>query len=197
MLYGEQAIGGHWYNFDRSTGAMSTGLTDLGSKTVLYGEDGAMLYGLQQVEGVGERYFDRVTGELCRGRWVDDAGTPRRVDADGSLAEGERLVDGRWYWFAPGSEGVASTGFQDIPAGGSATKRVCYGPDGAMLYGEQAIGGHWYNFDRSTGAMSTGLTDLGSKTVLYGEDGAMLYGLQQVEGVGERYFDRVTGEMLK
>ena len=116
MLYGEQRVEGRWYNFDRATGAMSTGLTDLGYKTVLYGEDGAMLYGLQEVEGLGERFFDAVTGELCRGRWVDDGGTRRRVDDDGSLAEGERLIGGGWYWFAPGSEGVAATGFQEIPA---------------------------------------------------------------------------------
>ena len=195
MLYGEQRVEGRWYNFDRATGAMSTGLTDLGYKTVLYGEDGAMLYGLQEVEGLGERFFDAVTGELCRGRWVDDGGTRRRVDDDGSLAEGERLIGGGWYWFAPGSEGVAATGFQEIPAGGSA-KTVLYGGDGAMLYGEQRVEGRWYNFDRATGAMSTGLTDLGYKTVLYGEDGAMLYGLQEVEGLGERFFDPVTGEML-
>ena len=194
MLYGEQRVDGRWYNFDRVTGAMSTGLTDLGYKTVLYGEDGAMLYGLQQVEGSGERYFDRATGELCRGRWVDDLGTRRRVDDDGSLAEGERLVDGHWYWFAPGSEGGASTGFQDVPDG-SSTKRVYYGPDGAMLYGEQRVDGRWYWFDRRTGAMATGLTDIGYKTVLYGEDGAMLYGLQQVEGKGYLYFDLTTGAL--
>ena len=84
-----------------------------------------------------------------------------------------------------------STGFTELES-----KTVCYAGDGAMLYGEQKIGGKWYHFDGVTGAMSTGLTDLGYKTVLYGEDGAMLYGRQDFSGLGLRYFDLVTGELL-
>ena len=53
-----------------------------------------------------------------------------------------------------------------------------YYVDGLAVYGEQQIDGKWYHFDEVTGAMSTGLTDLGYKTALYGRQ----------EWMGSTYF---------
>ena len=201
MVHGERNIGGSWYHFDELSGEMSTGLTTIpaggGSKTVLYGEDGAMLYGLQQVGGLGERYFDTVTGSLRTG-WQDISGVKCYIQPDGSYASGELAYAGKWYYLDPESHGMAK-GLRSVPTSGGSSKTVYYAPDGAMVHGERNIGGSWYHFDELSGEMSTGLTTIpaggGSKTVLYGEDGAMLYGLQQVGGLGERYFDTVTGSL--
>ena len=112
-------------------------------------------------------------------------------NSDGTLASGERCVDGKWYYFDPEAGCAAATGVTDL-----GYKTVCYAADGHMLYGEQKVGDGWYHFDPVTGKMSTGLTDLGYKTVLYGDDGRMLYGAQDVPGRGRCYFDGVTGALV-
>lgn len=52
MVTGQQRINGHWYLFDKTTGAMQRGfqnLKDYGDdKTVYYNQDGWMLYGQQK-----------------------------------------------------------------------------------------------------------------------------------------------------
>ena len=187
---GELYVDGAWRYFDPVTGQMATGLTDIGYKTVLYGEDGRMLYGLQDAEGLGARFFDEVTGEMATAALVSSSdGALYYAGSDGALATGERFISGGWYYFCPVNN-AAATGLTDI-----GYKTVLYGADGRMLYGEQREGGAWRYFDPVTGQMATGLTDIGYKTVLYGEDGRMLYGLQDAEGLGARFFDEVTGEM--
>ena len=136
-----------------------------------------------------------MTGALRTG-WAESAGGRSYILHDGSLAAGEQPIDGGWYYFDPVTRAMV-TGFADVPDGAGSTKRVFYGDDGAMRYGEQLIGGRWYHFDEVTGAMSTGVTDLGEKTVFYGDDGAMRYGLVEVPGLGERFFDEVTGAMAR
>ena len=69
----------------------------------------------------------------------------------------------------------------------------CY-QNGNKLYGEQNVNGKWYYFDKRTGAMQTGLYNLGNKVVYYGTDGAMRYGEQNVNGKWY-YFDKRTGAM--
>lgn len=64
MCYGEQAVDGHWYYFDTTTGAMRTGWKYLesGEKWVWYGNDGQMRYGNQTVDDGRTIYFDEHTG---------------------------------------------------------------------------------------------------------------------------------------
>ena len=54
MLYGEQLINGHWYDFDESTGAMQYGFVHLSKsqKWVFYDRRmGWMLYGERPIDG--------------------------------------------------------------------------------------------------------------------------------------------------
>ncbi|MEE1430797.1 MAG: N-acetylmuramoyl-L-alanine amidase, partial [Clostridia bacterium] len=59
----EVEIEGHWHYFDPKTGEMETGWVDLPTKQVCYGEDGAMLYGKQKIDGK-IYYFNKATGAL-------------------------------------------------------------------------------------------------------------------------------------
>jgi glucan-binding YG repeat protein/cell wall-associated NlpC family hydrolase len=199
---GEQQIGGSWYYFDETTGAMKTGFVRLtgsylvnGAKTVYYDASGKMLYGEQQIDG-SWYYFDEGTGAMATGfvRLTGSylAGGPKTVyyDAAGKMLYGEQQIDGSWYYFDEGS-GAMSTGFVRLTgaylAGGP--KTVYYDASGRMLYGEQQIGGGWYYFDEGSGAMATGFKFLagsylvgGPKTVYYDAGGRMVYGSQWING---------------
>jgi glucan-binding YG repeat protein len=67
MLYGQQAINGHWYLFSKYNGAMLTGfqnLADYGqNKIVYYDKNGQMLYGKQLINN-HSYLFDTVSGAL-------------------------------------------------------------------------------------------------------------------------------------
>ena len=69
--------------------------------------------------------------------------------ADGSLAYGERRIDGKWYHFDEVT-GAMSTGFTRL-----ASKTVLYGEDGAMLYGRQEYRGKVYYLDPADGSLRT------------------------------------------
>lgn len=198
-LLGEQVIDGHWCYIDDATGQKVTGMVQLPGKTVYYGPDGAMRYGLQVVPGYGLRYFDTITGAMATNCWVaTDTGT-YRAGSDGAFLTGEQAIDGGWYWLDPDAAGARAAGFTDIPDNrpGKTTKTVFYDENGRMQYGERCVDGRWYHFDEVYGEMSRGLTDLpAGKTVYYGDDGAMRYGAQDVPGLGLRYFDRITGALL-
>ncbi len=83
MQYGEQNIDGHWYFFDKVTGAMATGLTNIGYKTCLYNDQGQMQYGLQTINGK-PYYFDKVTGAMLTGL-TNEAGKYYDANAKGIL----------------------------------------------------------------------------------------------------------------
>ena len=185
-LYGEQKVAGKWYYFDINTGAMQTGIVDLGYKIVYYGNDGGMLYGEQRIDGKWY-YFDKVTGAMQTGI-VNLGHKIVYYGNDGAMLYGEQKIDEKWYCFDKVT-GAMQTGFYQL-----GDKTVYYGNDGAMLYGEQRIDGKWHYFDINTGAMQTGVVNLGHKIVYYGNDGAMLYGEQRIDGKWY-YFDKVTGAM--
>lgn len=64
--YGEQSIDGHWYYFDKVTGAMAIGFTTLpDGRKVYYNEYGWLLYGWQDIDGK-RYYFDRLNGDMMR-----------------------------------------------------------------------------------------------------------------------------------
>ncbi|MBM6998703.1 N-acetylmuramoyl-L-alanine amidase [bacterium] len=190
----EQHIGDGWYYvFPDGTQAVSEFL-DLGSKTVYYGDDGAMLYGEQQIDGAWY-YFDTWDGHMATGLTTLPDGRTVYYGTDGAMRYGEQNVDGAWRYFDTW-DGHMVTGITEIPdnlLGG--TKTVYYDAEGAMAHGEAHIGDGWYYFDTWDGHMATGLTVLpDGRTVYYGTDGAMRYGWQEIDGA-RRYFDTWDGHM--
>ncbi|MGO5418269.1 NlpC/P60 family protein, partial [Collinsella sp. LCP19S3_B11] len=186
---------------------MSTGLTDLGYKTVLYGEDGAMLYGLQEVEGLGERFFDTVTGEVATNCWVsisdshrgyfNENGVPlfiiKEVEGDSVLVDDDDnplhglIVRDGLSLFADPVTGVVHTGWFEVAGFG----RYYATSDYFLISGEARLNGSpfgysdfaWYYFDANSHALVTGwkyLSD-GNKWVYYNDlTGCMLYGQQRL-----------------
>ena len=70
MRYGEQRINNAWYYFDKISGAMQTGLVNLGNKIVYYGADGAMRYGEQRINNTWY-YFDKISGAMIKNAWYE------------------------------------------------------------------------------------------------------------------------------
>lgn len=96
---GEKCIGGKWYHFDEETGAMSTGFTELESKTVCYAGDGAMLYGEQKIGGKWY-HFDGVTGAMSTG--MTDLGYKTVLyGEDGAMLYGRQEYRGKVYYLDP------------------------------------------------------------------------------------------------
>ena len=97
-------------------------------------------------------------------------------DSDGIMLYGKQSIEGKEYYFKPGS--------------------------GAVQYGEQYIDGKWYYFEPESGIMQTGLYKLPGKTVCYGPDGAMQYGEVEINGFSY-YFKpgtercKLAGEQLQ
>ena len=68
MQYGQQHLFGHWYLFDKNTGAMAKGLKWIGDqkKIVYYDGNGQMQYGFKDISG-HRYYFDTLTGKMTIG----------------------------------------------------------------------------------------------------------------------------------
>ena len=183
---GEKKIGLNWYYFDPKTGAMRTGIVNLGEKTVYYAPNGQMQYGEQKIDG-SWYYFKPGNGAMQTG--IVDLGEKTVYYASsGQMQYGEQKIDGNWYYFKPGN-GAMQTGIVDL-----GEKTVYYAPNGQMQYGEQRINGSWYYFKPGNGAMQTGIVDLGEKTVYYASNGQMQYGEQKIDG-SWYYFKPGTGAM--
>ena len=222
-LSGELLDGGSWYYLDPERGgAMASSEFVLledpgvqgGLKWVYYGPDGRMLYGERLIDG-GWYYLAPGSGAVSYGFvLLEDPGVQGGLKwvwygesmGDGRMRYGEHLIDGGWYYLAPGS-GAVSYGFVllDDPSAEGGRKWVWYGPhmgDGRMRYGEQFVDGGWYYLTPGNGAVDyewalipDGLG--GSKWVYYGPymgDGRMRYGTQRVDGK-LYYFDEHTGEV--
>ena len=145
MQYGEQKIDGSWYYFKPGTGAMQTGIVDLGEKTVYYAPNGQMQYGEQRING-SWYYFKPGNGAMQTG--IVDLGEKTVYYAsNGQMQYGEQKIDGSWYYFKPGT-GAMQIGFVDLE-----NKRVYYDYTGKMVYGERVISGHYYYFKEGSGAM--------------------------------------------
>ena len=223
-LSGELLDGGSWYYLDPERGgAMASSEFVLledpgvqgGLKWVYYGPDGRMLYGERLIDG-GWYYLAPGSGAVSYGFvLLEDPGVQGGLKwvwygesmGDGRMRYGEHLIDGGWYYLAPGS-GAVSYGFVllDDPSAEGGRKWVWYGPhmgDGRMRYGEQFVDGGWYYLTPGNGAVDyewalipDGLG--GSKWVYYGPymgDGRMRYGKQLIDG--EKYrFNMTTGEVV-
>lgn len=170
MQYGEKLINGHWYYFDpKNNGAASTGITNIGYKTVCYDGNGYMVYGLQQVNGK-KYYFHSVTG---------------------AMQYGEKLINGHWYYFDPKNNGAASVGLTNI-----GYKTVYYNSNGQMLYGSlwlQLNGDaqkYLYHFDTVTGKLGThGWVKDSNKSEYYVDENNHLVTGEKVIGGKTYYFD--------
>ena len=182
---GEKKIGNAWYYFDKSTGAMKTGLVDLGSKTVYYDEDGKMVRGTEQKIDGNWYYFDESTGAMKTGL-VDLGSKIVYYDKDGRMVRGtEQKINGNWYYFDK-STGAMKTGFVNL-----GNKTVYYDEDGAMVRGEERkIDSNWYYFDPATGAKKTGFVDLGYQTSYYDEEGRMVRNQEKKINNKWYYFDQ-------
>jgi glucan-binding YG repeat protein len=201
-IFGQYAINGHWYLFDKTTGIMQTGLQNLSTygqnKTVYYGANGQMLYGEQQINGkwylFKKNYGDMLTGLQN----LSTYGKNKTVyyGANGQMLYGEQQINGKWYLFKK-NYGDMLTGLQNLSTYGK-NKTVYYETNGQMHYGEKKINGYWYLFGKGTGAMSFGFQDLNTygknKTVYYNSQGHMLYGKQIINGK-TYYFDTTTGAL--
>lgn len=112
---GERFISGKWYFFQPGSGVMASGITRLPTgKTVYYGPDGAMRYGLQLVQGVGYRSFDKTTGALQTG-FMNSEGSVYYINSDASALTGQVCLSGKWYYFDPNNGGIMATGFATVP----------------------------------------------------------------------------------
>ena len=205
---GELYVDGAWRYFDPVTGQMATGLTDIGYKTVLYGEDGRMLYGLQDAEGLGARFFDEVTGEMATAKWVAyDAGLSAFADDFGAFVFWARV--GNAGYLITNQEGDVQHGFlfsgkyaihANLESGMldfgwflDSNNEYCYANEntGLLVSGEAALRNspldygayHWFYFDSSSYSLAHGWRYLGAqgKWVYYDDGGGwMLYGQQRL-----------------
>lgn len=200
MVHGQQNITGHWYLFDKTTGAMQRGfqnLKDYGDdKTVYYNQDGWMLYGQQKIENKWYN-FDTFNGAMKTGfvkipdqnktvyyapngqmqygwQWVDNA--TRYFDTfNGAMATGQKFITGHWYLFD--KNGAMQRGFQNLKDYGD-NKTVYYNQDGWMQYGWQWLDNATRYFDTYDGAMAIGQKKINDHWYLFDKNGAMQRGFQ-------------------
>lgn len=200
MVHGQQNINGHWYLFDKTTGAMQRGfqnLKDYGDdKTVYYNQDGWMLYGQQKIENKWYN-FDTFNGAMKTGlvkipdqnktvyyapngqmqygwQWVDNA--TRYFDTfNGAMATGQKFITGHWYLFD--NNGAMQRGFQNLKDYGD-NKTVYYNQDGWMQYGWQWLDNATRYFDTYDGAMAIGQKKINDHWYLFDKNGAMQRGFQ-------------------
>ncbi len=220
MVHGQQNITGHWYLFDKTTGAMQRGfqnLKDYGDdKTVYYNQDGWMLYGQQKIENKWYN-FDTFNGAMKTGfvkipdqnktvyyapngqmqygwQWVDNA--TRYFDTfNGAMATGQKMINGHWYLFD--NNGAMQRGIQYIPED---NKLVYYNQDGWMLYGKQNINGVDHNFNTFNGALEAkGQVKVGDNWYLFNNAGVIQTGFQDLKAYGQDkvvYYDPKTATMV-
>jgi glucan-binding YG repeat protein len=132
---GEHFVNDHWF-YVNPDNSVSTGLTDIGPKTVYYNEKGEMLYGRQEI-GDQIYFLDDHYGEL---EYVVDASVENKT---------EKQENGNWYLV--NEDGEKYTGLQRLSDG-----RTCYyADDGRMLKGDQLIGERRFWLDERTGSIVT------------------------------------------
>nr|CCK33644.1 dextransucrase [Ligilactobacillus animalis] len=220
MVHGQQNINGHWYLFDKTTGAMQRGFQNLKAygddKTVYYNQDGWMIYGQQKIDNKWYN-FDTFNGAMKTGivkipeqnktvyyapngqmqygwQWVDNA--TRYFDTfNGAMATGQKLITGHWYLFD--KDGAMQRGIQYIP---EENKLVYYNQDGWMLYGKQNINGVDHNFNTFNGALEAkGQVKVGNNWYLFNNSGTIQTGFQDLKAYGQDkvvYYDPKTAAMV-
>ena len=220
MVHGQQNINGHWYLFDKTTGAMQRGFQNLKAygddKTVYYNQDGWMLYGQQKIDNKWYN-FDTFNGAMKTGfvkipeqnktvyyapngqmqygwQWVNNA--TRYFDTfNGAMTTGQKKINDHWYLFD--KDGAMQRGIQYIP---EENKLVYYNQDGWMLYGKQNINGVDHNFNTFNGALEAkGQVKVGNNWYLFNNSGTIQTGFQDLKAYGQDkvvYYDPKTAAMV-
>ncbi|MBP5254127.1 MAG: hypothetical protein J6Z23_01920 [Lachnospiraceae bacterium] len=160
-------VDGYWFYNDTLNHPL-TGSQKIGGNYYLFNDSGAMLTGMQYVDGTF-KYYDPVTGARARG-WTyvegyDGEWKWHYADAYGVFVTGWRKIDGKWYYFDYNS---------------------------CMVTDMQLINGKYYRFN-SNGAMTTGWWQFRGSWFYFGDDGAMVTGWKQIEG--EWYYFSESGVM--
>lgn len=96
---------GKWYLFE-SSGWMCTGWVDHNSQTYYFDQSGAMRTGWFTYGNV--TYYlnptkDQYEGALVRDRWMVIDGGQYYLNSDGARLEGWHQIDGKYYYFYPGT----------------------------------------------------------------------------------------------
>ena len=164
------------------------------------------------VERDGARYYLGEGGEPRTG-WLLDGGSWYWLDpSTGAMATGWVATGGAWYWLDPAT-GAMATGraecggaWSDFSASG-AWLGYSSGWDlrdgswhwlegGRRATGWRRVGGSWYWMDPSTGAMRTGLAEIGSYRYYLTASGAMATGWARDASEGCWYYASPDGNLL-
>lgn len=101
-------------------------------------------------------WFRLSDGSIVKNNWVFADNNWFYMDGNGYMTSGLQLVEGRWYYLNPisdGTKGAMLTGFQNINGAVYFFNMISDGTRGAMLTSYQNINGNWYFFDVNTGVM--------------------------------------------
>ncbi|MDN4847552.1 C39 family peptidase [Ligilactobacillus salivarius] len=194
---GQQAIGNHWYLFDKNSGAMQIGFKNLvpygQNKVVYYDEKGRMQHGNQVINGK-KYYFDKSSGKMYTGvAYNADTRTIQYYATNGQMQVGKLNIADKTYVFDDKTGNLLMQGL--VTLGG---KNYLLDSNYRAITGQQIIGNHWYLFSKYDGSMQTGFQNLASygqnKTVYYASNGQIQYGQQAINNHWY-LFDRYSGSM--
>lgn len=185
---GEYQINGKWYYY--VDGAMATGLTGLpDGRTVYYGDDGAMRYGEQLVDG-GWYHFDEVDGSMSTGLTRLKDGRDVLYSDDGPMLYGLQQVAGRTYYFArPDGNMVRATW---VSVDGSDESRYADRSGHIVATAEKTEDG--YLFTDQNGKPLTGWQRFNETAFYCDSDGIATTGEMSIDG-SWYHFDEDTAAM--
>ena len=136
------------------------------------------------------RYYLDGAGNLIRGWYTEGDKTYYLTPEDGSIARGQRNVDGAEFLFS--AEGIRQTGWVTLENG-----TFFYDPaTGAKVRGfyDDAAGRHYLSAD--DGHLVTGAATIEKKNYFFSPEGVMMTGIVETE-TGSYYYDPATGELVK
>lgn len=95
-------------------------------------------------------------GSVVRNNWLFVDNNWFFFDGNGYMVTGLQLIEGRWFYLNPisdGTRGAMLTGVQAVNGGIYLFNMVSDGTRGAMLTGFQFVNGNWYYFDEGNGIL--------------------------------------------
>lgn len=114
--------------------------------------------------------------------WKTRRGVTRYLDYSGKPQTGWQYIEGKLYYFAPGS-GAMATGWQEIEGA-----KYCFAADGVRLTGWQTVEEKQYYLGHD-GKQVTGWQQIDGKSYYFTEDGTMATGWQTVNGKRSYFSD--------
>ena len=157
---GKVTIDGSVYQFSTTTGSLlinGEGEHKVGNHWYLLDGQGKVQTGFHKVADGRILYYDPLNGQLVNG---------------------ERQIDGDWYFFDL-NNGDMAKGFRKLPDG----RIVFYNEQGRLQNGERQINGDWYYFNPNNGNMAIGFVKLpDGRTVYYNVQGRMVHGWFNANG---------------